>query len=284
MEVLSEKTFSKVLGTPLNDNARSILLGLNTFGKDAGLDLPHRLAPYLAQLAHESQGTRHDREIWGPTKAQKGYEGREDLGNTEPGDGSKFRGYTPIQITGRANTTDFHRWCLKNFPDHDVPDFVETPRLMNTDPWEGIAPIWYWITRDLNRYSDVNDFENQTRRINGGLNGFADRCQWYAFAALALLDLPRDIKAFQRSSKLTADGQAGPKTRAALHQRLAAMPAQEAPLAANLGRLKAVQTDLKTLGLYTGRVDGIWGDRSQTALVALQEAHARITANLAPEN
>ena len=53
---------------------------------------PVRVAAFLAQVGHESGGFKYTREIWGPTAAQKRYEGRKDLGNTQPGDGSKYRG------------------------------------------------------------------------------------------------------------------------------------------------------------------------------------------------
>lgn len=62
-----------------------------------------RASAFIAQIGHESGQLRYVREIWGPTAAQRGYEGREDLGNTVPGDGRKYCGRGLIQITGRAN-------------------------------------------------------------------------------------------------------------------------------------------------------------------------------------
>ena len=62
-----------------------------------------RVAAFIAQIGHESGQLVYVREIWGPTAAQKGYEGRADLGNTVAGDGFKYRGRGLIQITGRAN-------------------------------------------------------------------------------------------------------------------------------------------------------------------------------------
>lgn len=222
---ITSQTLAAIAGKPVNSNMASTVAGLSRAGVGAGLNRPHRLAMYLGQLAHESMGWHYDREVWGPTKAQKGYEGRKDLGNTQPGDGSKFRGFTPMQITGRANTTDFRDWARKI--DSRAPDFVATPELMNTDPWEGLGPIWYWETRGLNRYADQGDFLTVTRRINGGTNGLADRERRYVQAGLVLLGYgPGDVRRFQTDAGLKSDGVAGPQTRAALHRALSrAMPA-----------------------------------------------------------
>lgn len=216
-------TLATIAGRSVNSNMESTIAGLEMAGVGVGLNRPHRLAQYLAQLAHESGLWRYDREVWGPTEAQKRYEGRKDLGNTEPGDGSKFRGHTAAQITGRANTTDFRDWCRKIDP--RAPDFVANPGLMNTDPWEGLGPIWYWDTRGLNRYADNGDLLTITKRINGGTNGLADRQAQYTRAGLVLLGYaPADVRAFQRSHGLTVDGISGPRTRAAIHAELLKRP------------------------------------------------------------
>lgn len=220
---LTAVDLAKITNREPNANMRSVVAGLEAY--PAGLDRPHRLAHYLAQLCHESGGFRYDGEVWGPTPAQRRYEGRKDLGNTQPGDGYKFRGRTGIQITGRANTAAFRDWCRKNVS-RSCPDFEADPDAMNADPWEGLGPIWYWDTRGLNAYADKNDIRTITLRINGGLNGFDDRKAWYAKCALVLLGRgPRDVVAFQQACGLSRDGVAGIKTMAALHTALCAKPA-----------------------------------------------------------
>jgi len=228
--IILSKTLTQITGQPATANGASMLIGLDLRGPAAGLDRPHRLAHYLAQLLHESGGFKYDRELWGPTPAQKRYDTRTDLGNTPAadGDGFLFRGRGPIQITGHDNYAAFTRW-VRQFR-VTAPDFVADPDAILTDPWEGLGPIWYWETRKLNTYADANDIEMITRRINGGLNGYQDRQQWYVRAALGLLGRdPTDIAAFQRGAGLTPDGIAGPRTRAALHGALLRLPSLAAP-------------------------------------------------------
>lgn len=206
---------------PNEANARSVVVALERHGARFGLDQPHRLAQYLAQLAHESAWFRFDREVWGPTPAQSRYDTRTDLGNSpeRDGDGKLFMGRTGIQITGKANYAAFRDWCRRLDP--AAPDFVAEPGKVNSDPWEGLGPLWYWDTRKLNRYADQGDVENITRKINGGLNGYDDRLDCLARISLVMLGYkPTDISGFQATAGLTVDGDAGPKTRAALHEAL----------------------------------------------------------------
>lgn len=224
-------------GKAASDNMRSIISGLSVYGKRAGLDLPHRVTHYIAQLAHESAAFKYDQEI----ASGKAYEGRKDLGNIHSGDGVKFKGRTPGQITGRANYVAFRDWCKNK--GLNPPDFEEHPELLNTDPWEGLGPIWFWDTHHLNDYADKNDIEMITHKWNGGLNGFDDRIKYYVRAALVFLARPPDaIVGFQRwaqEQKLLPantdkvkqdDGVAGPKTRAALHQALVRISSAESPV------------------------------------------------------
>lgn len=235
---VSATQLAKIVGKPINDNMISIELGLDAYGERFGLVPLHRLAHYIAQLAHESGAFRYDREVWGPTPAQLRYDTRADLGNTpeKDGDGERNAGRTALQITGGDNLRAFTVWARKKI-DAQAPDFFANPDLLNTDPWEGVGPLWFWDTRKLNGYADDNDIEMITRRINGGMNGFADRLHWYTRAALVLAGYAPDaVKSFQidaqRAGLLPADepgkptqidGVPGAKTRSALHMTLAKM-------------------------------------------------------------
>lgn len=150
----------------------------------ADLDSRERLAAFLAQAGHESSGFRHVREIWGPTPAQTRYEGRRDLGNTQPGDGKRYMGRGLIQITGRHN----YARLTDRLRDECCPDFVEHPKLLESPKWAALSAADYWKDRHLNRFCTPGNMEFRalTRAINGGFNGLNDRLARYgrAFAAL----------------------------------------------------------------------------------------------------
>ncbi|NWB84146.1 glycoside hydrolase family 19 protein [Pseudomonas gingeri] len=137
-----------------------------------------RIAAFIAQVGHESGQLRWVREIWGPTPAQAGYEGRKDLGNTMPGDGSKYRGRGLIQITGRAN--------YKACGDALGLDLVNQPELLEQPQYACMSAAWFWASRGLNTLADAGDFTKITGKINGGQNGATDRQTLYAVALKVL--------------------------------------------------------------------------------------------------
>lgn len=126
---------------------------------------PHvtREMAFLAQIGHESGQLRYVQEI----ASGAAYEGRKDLGNTEPGDGVRFKGRGLLQITGRAN----YAKCGEalSLPLLEQPELLEMPRHACR------SAGWFWKSRGLNELADKGDFKLICKRINGGFNGFADR-------------------------------------------------------------------------------------------------------------
>jgi putative chitinase len=145
---------------------------------------PVRQAMFLANVGHESGRLQYTTEIWGPTPAQKGYEGRRDLGNTEPGDGSRFRGRGLIQTTGRANYAAVRDRLRERFA--GVPDFVAEPSVLAEPQWASLSAADYIDMKNLNAFADGGNFIAYVRGINGGTNGLADRQALYEAARAAL--------------------------------------------------------------------------------------------------
>lgn len=202
-------------------------------GRRFGMDAPEVVAQIVAQVAHESMAFRHAREIWGPTKTQRGYEGRKDLGNTKAGDGERFMGRDLIQVTGRANYRALTKWLGRH-------DFEKEPEALQRPEWIGVGVVWYFATRTregrhILDYCREGNVEMVTRLVNGGRNGISDRLRYYTRTALVMLGYgPDDVREFQQAAGLAADGLAGPQTRAALHAALVAIdrpapPPQQAP-------------------------------------------------------
>lgn len=153
------------------------------------IDTPKRLAAFLAQLAHESGAFRRTREIWGPTPAQLRYEGRADLGNTQPGDGQRYCGRGLIQTTGRYNYRDLTRRLRAR--GIDCPDFEALPEALEQPYWAAMSAADYWDSRNLNELADRDDFAGITKKINGGFNGQDDRLRRWEIAKQALAENPK---------------------------------------------------------------------------------------------
>src|SRR5262245_14671662 len=141
-------------------------------------DTPLRASAFLAHIAHESGELKYMEEIWGPTAQQKKYEPPSDvarrLGNTQRGDGFRYRGRGPIQVTGRAN--------YKKYGDLLGVDLVGNPDLAATPQYAFSTAGLFWKLNGLNELPVGQDFVAITKRINGGLNGLADRQRYYEIA------------------------------------------------------------------------------------------------------
>lgn len=150
------------------------------------INTPIRFAAFIAQLSHESGSFFYTEEL----ASGSAYEGRKDLGNTQAGDGVKFKGRGFIQITGRANYTSLS----KEFG----IDFTTTPTLLGGKninlcsadqmKWATMSAGWFWNRTQLNILADkmvltvgvktepnLSNFKAITKKINGGYNGLDDR-------------------------------------------------------------------------------------------------------------
>jgi predicted chitinase len=132
-----------------------------------------RAAMWCAQIGHESVGLKYMEEI----ASGQAYEGRRDLGNTQRGDGRRFKGRGPIQLTGRHNYGQFSAWChSRGYVDSD-DYFVRNPLKVAEPRWGFLAASWYWVVARprLNAYADAGNVVAATRAINGGTHGLDDR-------------------------------------------------------------------------------------------------------------
>lgn len=146
------------------DRAQEMAIAAVRWFPDYGLmDSGLRLAHFLAQEIHESGSFRYMEEI----ASGKAYEGRGDLGNVQLGDGVRYKGRGPFQLTGRANYRTFGARIGIDLERH--PEIAAFPSI-----GQHIA-LEYWKAKGLNALADRDDVEAITRKINGGLNGFADR-------------------------------------------------------------------------------------------------------------
>ena len=129
-----------------------------------------RRAHFWAQVAHESDGMRTLTEY----ASGREYQGRADLGNLQPGDGVRYKGRGPFQLTGRINYAREGRILGLDLIDH--PELLEEPR--NGLESAGL----YWQTHNLNIWADADDIDEITLRINGGYNGLASRQAYLTIA------------------------------------------------------------------------------------------------------
>lgn len=152
----------------------SFVAPLNAAMHEFHINSPIRQAAFIAQIAHESGELRYVEEI----ASGIAYEYRKDLGNTQPGDGMKFKGRGLIQITGRNN---YHE-CGKALG----VDLITNPELLETNDLACRSAAWFWASRGLNDLADKGDYIRICRRINGGLNGYQERLVYHARAKTAL--------------------------------------------------------------------------------------------------
>lgn len=136
------------------------------------------LAQFMAQCAHETANFTTLKEFGGkrdfakydpktnPRKAKR-------LGNTQVGDGAKYRGRGYIQLTGRENYR--RAGNALGLPLEQNPELAEKPEIAAK------IAVWYWQNRVQPKVSDYTDTHTTTKPINPGLKGIEDRKEKFRF-------------------------------------------------------------------------------------------------------
>ncbi|NMD21557.1 MAG: glycoside hydrolase family 19 protein [Verrucomicrobia bacterium] len=185
--MISAQQLQKIMPSATPARIANFIGPLNDTMAEFAITTPSRQAAFLAQLAHESGSLRYVQEI----ASGAAYDNRADLGNTTteaialaelagttPGRHYKGRGL--IQITGYTNYLACSRALCRDDSLVSNPAALERPDLACR------SAGWYWDSRRLNDFADAGKFETITRKINGGLNGQADRLAHYERAKQVL--------------------------------------------------------------------------------------------------
>lgn len=139
-----------------------------------------RIAHFMAQVTHECAGFRTTEEF----ASGAAYEGREDLGNIEPGDGRRYKGRGLIQLTGRYNYRKYGD--VLNLP------LEENPELAAEAVTSLVVACEYWKMNRINFAADRDDLIKVTKLVNGGRNGLEDRRKYLQKSKTALSEIEGD--------------------------------------------------------------------------------------------
>lgn len=124
---------------------------LNKYWDRFEVNTPSRVAAFLAQVGHECGQFRYTEEL----ASGSAYEGRKSLGNTQKGDGVKYKGRGLIQVTGRNNYTLLNEWLHKNKLISEDVSVIDTPEIVAQDPELAVlSAFWFWEVRKLNELAD----------------------------------------------------------------------------------------------------------------------------------
>lgn len=179
------------------------------------INTPLRLAHFLAQTFHESGSLKYTEEL----ASGAAYEGRKSLGNTQPGDGRRYKGRGLIMITGRAGYARYGKF-------NPEADAVNHPERLATLPYAADSAGWFWAHGTPQNLSNIADKDNVvliTRLINGGQNGLNDRRRKLrgakeAIEVLGAKRVQQALNAIGSYPQLVVDGDLGPRSLSVLRE------------------------------------------------------------------
>lgn len=132
-----------------------------------------RISMALAQLGAESGSLQWSEELADGTE----YNMRADLGNTQPGDGPRFKGRSFIQITGRAHYANLSQWAFQHGYVPSATYFISHPEQLAADKYVMLGFVWYWTVArpQMNALADRGDIKGATFAVNGGYSNLSGR-------------------------------------------------------------------------------------------------------------
>ena len=169
--IFAAKNMEKRAGVYKLDKQK-LIDAINKTTQRYGINNCLRLAHFLGQIAHESANFNTTEEYADGSR----YEGNvKNLGNTQAGDGKKFKGRGLIQLTGRNNYQKYTDYVKSKFG--ETVDFIKDPDIIASNITYAVDVAgWYWsVARDINSLADKDDITAVTKAINGGTNGLTDR-------------------------------------------------------------------------------------------------------------
>lgn len=179
---------------PLNDTQTENMAFAYNHAVANGLE-GDELNAYMAQLAHESDRFKTAEEY----ASGSAYENRRDLGNTQEGDGKRFKGRGFIQLTGRAN----YEAAGKELG----VDLLADPSKVATDKnLAADVSLWFWKKNVRPRVQDFSDTRRITKIINGGYNGLDERKKFYSLYS----SLSESVRPKERPADLLQNQTAAP--------------------------------------------------------------------------
>lgn len=257
--MITEAIIKKIAPTANKAFLKPMVEAMGVVLPEYGINTSLRVAHFLAQAAHESDGFKTMQEY----ASGAAYEGRKDLGNVKKGDGKRYKGRGIFQLTGRAN---YRRIGEKlTLPLEAEPQLAADPRNAV------LIACQYWQDHGLNKLADADKLVTITRKINGGLNGLENRRQYLSRAKAALGSSPVafvDTKAPEQPKPETEAGGPFMGPSEAVSDTDPLITPQSGDFL-----IKALQTELKAKHYYDGSIDGVWTEESLTddAVALLQK-------------
>ena len=166
LETTPEPTFKYDAGYFSTDKQNDNMTAMYKAAVDAGIE-GLELVALMSQAAHESDKFKTAEEY----ASGNAYEGRTDLGNTQAGDGKRYKGRGYLQITGRTN--------YKKIGDKLGVDLVSNPEKLEDKDLAARASVEWWKQNVQPLVADFSDVERVTKIVNGGFNGLADRQKYF---------------------------------------------------------------------------------------------------------